>query len=142
MSIADHPVAQSPSQWQTSHDGESMSRRARSPGPTGRRVGYGIARELASERNAVTVVDVSPHLIDHVTTNLDVRGVVGHGSHPDVLNTATWDEQMNVNARGVFLGMRAVIPQMQAAGGGSGGAIDVVAEIPLLGAAHRKGYHN
>lgn len=41
------------------------------------------------------------------------------GSHPDVLNTATWDEQMNVNARGVFLGMRAVIPKMQEAGGGS-----------------------
>ena len=41
------------------------------------------------------------------------------GSHPDVLNTETWDEQMNVNARGVFLGMRAVIPKMQEAGGGS-----------------------
>lgn len=52
------------------------------------RVGYGIARELASERNAVTVVDVSPVLIDQVTTNLDVRGVVGHGSHPDVLEQA------------------------------------------------------
>ena len=41
------------------------------------------------------------------------------GSHPEKLNTATWDEQMNVNARGVFLGMRAVIPKMQEAGGGS-----------------------
>tara|TARA_B100000676_G_scaffold276086_1_gene296735 strand:- start:3759 stop:4499 length:741 start_codon:yes stop_codon:yes gene_type:complete len=41
------------------------------------------------------------------------------GSHPDVLNTDTWDEQMNINARGVFLGMRAVIPKMRDAGGGS-----------------------
>ncbi len=41
------------------------------------------------------------------------------GSHPDILNIPTWDEQMNVNARGVFLGMRAAIPAMQAAGGGS-----------------------
>ena len=41
------------------------------------------------------------------------------GSHPEKLNTATWDEQMNVNAPGVFLGMRAVIPKMQEAGGGS-----------------------
>ena len=41
------------------------------------------------------------------------------GSHPDVLNTDTWDEQMNVNARGVFLGMRAVIPRMKEAGRGS-----------------------
>jgi trk system potassium uptake protein TrkA len=52
------------------------------------RVGYGIARELAGERNAVTVVDVSPQLIDEVTSTLDVRGVVGHGSHPDVLEQA------------------------------------------------------
>ena len=41
------------------------------------------------------------------------------GSHPDLLNTDTWDQQMSVNARGVFLGMRTVIPQMQASGGGS-----------------------
>ncbi|MGD2133930.1 MAG: Trk system potassium transporter TrkA [Maricaulaceae bacterium] len=52
------------------------------------RVGYGIARELANERNAVTVVDVSPRLIDQITTKLDVRGVVGHGSHPSVLEQA------------------------------------------------------
>ena len=41
------------------------------------------------------------------------------GSHPDKLNTDTWDQQMNINAKGVFLGMRAVIPVMQKAGGGS-----------------------
>ena len=51
------------------------------------------------------------------------------GSHPDVLNTETWDEQMNVNARGVFLGMRAVIPKMQEAGGGS---IVNISSIPGL----------
>ena len=50
------------------------------------------------------------------------------GSHPDVLNTETWDEQMNMNARGVFLGMRAVISKMQEAGGGAraqGGGVGV-----------------
>jgi len=52
------------------------------------RVGHGIARELASEGNAVTVVDWSRELIDKVTTDLDVRGVVGHGAHPDVLERA------------------------------------------------------
>lgn len=52
------------------------------------RVGFGIARELANERNAVTVVDVSPNLLNQVTTSLDVRGVVGHGAHPDVLEQA------------------------------------------------------
>ena len=41
------------------------------------------------------------------------------GSHPDLLNTATWDEQMTVNAKGVFLGMRVAIPAMQEAKKGS-----------------------
>ena len=41
------------------------------------------------------------------------------GSHPDLLNTATWDQQMTVNAGSVFLGMRAVIPVMKKAGGGA-----------------------
>jgi trk system potassium uptake protein TrkA len=52
------------------------------------RVGYGIARALAREGNAVTIVDWSPELIERVVTDLDVRGVVGHGSHPDVLERA------------------------------------------------------
>lgn len=51
-------------------------------------VGYGIARALASEGNAVTVVDWSQNLVDNVVTDLDVRGIVGHGSHPDVLERA------------------------------------------------------
>jgi len=51
-------------------------------------VGYGIARALAQEGNAVTVVDWSTELVDRVVTDLDVRGVVGHGSHPDVLEKA------------------------------------------------------
>ena len=41
------------------------------------------------------------------------------GSHPDQMNTATWDEQMNVYAKGVFLGMQAVVPVMQKAKAGS-----------------------
>lgn len=41
------------------------------------------------------------------------------GSHPDLLNTDTWDEQMSIVARGVFLSMQAVVPVMQEKGGGS-----------------------
>jgi len=52
------------------------------------RVGYGLATRLASENNTVTVVDVSAELIRQITTDLDVRGVVGHGSHPEVLKNA------------------------------------------------------
>lgn len=52
------------------------------------RVGYGIARKLASESNSVTVVDLSADLIRSITTDLDVRGVVGNGAHPNILKRA------------------------------------------------------
>ena len=52
------------------------------------RVGYGLASRLASENNTVTVVDLSSELIRNITTELDVRGVVGHGAHPEVLKRA------------------------------------------------------
>ena len=49
------------------------------------RVGYGLAERLSQERNTVTVIDTSPDLVRQITNELDVRGVIGHGSHPDVL---------------------------------------------------------
>ncbi|MBB5519964.1 Trk system potassium transporter TrkA [Amphiplicatus metriothermophilus] len=52
------------------------------------RVGYGIARRLARENNSVTVIDQSKELVRTVVERLDVRGVVGNGSYPDVLSEA------------------------------------------------------
>ena len=54
-------------------------------------VGYGIAEKLAAEQNDVSVIDSSPRLVGIVRDTLDVRGVVGHGSHPDVLAEAGAD---------------------------------------------------
>src|SRR5215813_9106127 len=38
---------------------------------------------------------------------------------PDTLSTSAWDTLLNVNAKGVFLGMKHAVPAMRAAGGGS-----------------------
>ena len=51
-------------------------------------VGYNIAAYLSKEENEVTVVDTDPQLIAHINENLDVKGVQGHASNPDVLNGA------------------------------------------------------
>ena len=51
-------------------------------------VGYGIAERLAAEKNDVSVIDTSPELIRAIRDSLDVRGFVGHGAHPDVLEAA------------------------------------------------------
>ena len=39
--------------------------------------------------------------------------------NPDHMSTEAWDNFMDINAKGVFLGMKSVIPRMQAVGGGS-----------------------
>ena len=38
---------------------------------------------------------------------------------PEDLRVEDWDDLMNINAKGVFLGMKYAIPEMQKAGGGS-----------------------
>lgn len=55
-------------------------------------VGYGIAERLAAEQNDVSVIDSSPQLVAAIGEQLDVRGFVGHGSHPDVLAEAGAEE--------------------------------------------------
>lgn len=51
-------------------------------------MGYGIAERLAAEGNDVSVIDSSPTLVQAIRDQLDVRGFVGHGAHPDVLAAA------------------------------------------------------
>ncbi|NQW00128.1 MAG: Trk system potassium transporter TrkA [Rhodospirillales bacterium] len=51
-------------------------------------VGSSIARHLALENNDVTIVDRSPDLIRRISDTLDVNGIVGHASLPDVLERA------------------------------------------------------
>ena len=47
-------------------------------------VGWQIARHLSGEKNDVTVVDSNVDLVRRVTETLDVQGVVGFSSYPDV----------------------------------------------------------
>ncbi|MBT5373146.1 MAG: Trk system potassium transporter TrkA, partial [Rhodospirillaceae bacterium] len=51
-------------------------------------VGSSIARHLASENNDITVIDNSPELIRKLSDSLEVRGIVGFASQPDVLEQA------------------------------------------------------
>lgn len=51
-------------------------------------VGWQIARQLAGESNDVTLIDQNPDLIRRATEMLDVQGIVGFASYPDVLDSA------------------------------------------------------
>jgi NAD(P)-dependent dehydrogenase (short-subunit alcohol dehydrogenase family) len=52
--------------------------------------------------------------------NILVNNAGLSGSYdPDKMSTAVWDRLMDVNAKGVFLGLKYAVPAMQQAGGGS-----------------------
>jgi trk system potassium uptake protein TrkA len=51
-------------------------------------VGWQIARHLAGERNDVTIVDSNPELVRRASDTLDVQGVAGFASYPEVLERA------------------------------------------------------
>jgi trk system potassium uptake protein TrkA len=51
-------------------------------------VGVTVADNLASEANDITIVDLDAERLRSLQDHLDVRTVVGHASHPDVLRRA------------------------------------------------------
>jgi trk system potassium uptake protein len=51
-------------------------------------VGWQIARHLSGEKNDVTIIDVNADLVRRASDTLDVQGIVGFASHPDVLDRA------------------------------------------------------
>jgi NAD(P)-dependent dehydrogenase (short-subunit alcohol dehydrogenase family) len=53
--------------------------------------------------------------LDVLVNNAGISGTFD----PDLLSTAAWDALMNVNAKGVFLGMKHAVPAMRQAGGGA-----------------------
>ncbi|WP_270730547.1 Trk system potassium transporter TrkA [Shimia sp. Alg240-R146] len=51
-------------------------------------VGWQIARHLSGENNDVTVVDSNPELVRRATDTLDVQGIAGFASYPEILDRA------------------------------------------------------
>jgi len=52
------------------------------------RVGESVAENLVSERNDITVIDTNPLRLRGIQDRLDLRGVVGNGIQPSVLDEA------------------------------------------------------
>lgn len=58
-------------------------------------VGFSIADYMSREGNDVTIIDIDPDRIEHVNNELDVNGILGHASSPDVLKQAgAYDAEM------------------------------------------------
>jgi trk system potassium uptake protein TrkA len=55
-------------------------------------VGYSIAQYLSKEDNDITVIDHNEDMIDRINNTLEVRALLGHASHPDVMEKAGAEE--------------------------------------------------
>jgi len=73
--------------------------------------------DVASEPDWAAAVAATLAAYGKIDILINNAGV--SGSDPDRLSLETWDRQMSINAKGVFLGMRAVIPVMQKAKSGA-----------------------
>ena len=51
-------------------------------------VGSSVASNLCSEANDITIVDRNPAFLQQLADRLDLRTIVGHASHPQVLARA------------------------------------------------------
>ena len=73
-----------------------------------------VGNEAEWEKAVKSTVDAFGKL-DVLVNNAGISGTFD----PDTMSTSAWDKLMEINAKGVFLGMKHAIPAMQRAGGGS-----------------------
>jgi NAD(P)-dependent dehydrogenase (short-subunit alcohol dehydrogenase family) len=96
-----------------SEGGEIVSSIAASGGEA-RFIRLDVTRET-DWAEAVSAVENAFGRLDILVNNAGIS----HGIAPDIMDTWAYDKLMDVNAKGVFLGMKHAIPAMQKAGGGS-----------------------
>ena len=95
--------------------------------------------DVTSESNWQQIIDAATTRfgkLDVLVNNagIDLRGVLEDTSGED------WDRVMDVNAKGVFLGTKAAIPEMKKAGGGS--IVNISSVCGIVGRADVQAVYN
>ncbi len=115
-------------------------------------LGQAVAAEITDSggRAAYVHLDVTDEAawqaaVETATTNFGKLDVLVNNAGivrtEQVLETTEqiWEDVMSVNAKGVFLGVKAAIPAMRAAGGGS--IINISSSAGLTGSTQNAAYH-
>ncbi len=95
-------------------EGRQVADKIKAAGGQAMFVKLDVTQEADWEKAVKATVDAFGKL-DVLVNNAGISGTFD----PDTMSTSAWDRLMEVNAKGVFLGMKHAIPAMQRAGGGS-----------------------
>jgi NAD(P)-dependent dehydrogenase (short-subunit alcohol dehydrogenase family) len=95
-------------------EGREVAKAIEKDGGQARFVRLDVTREADWQAAVAAAVDGFGKL-DVLVNNAGISG----SYDPDTMSTAVWDRLMEINAKGVFLGMKHAIPALQRAGGGS-----------------------
>ena len=88
--------------------------------------------DVTSERDWAAVVKEATDRYGKLDILVNNAGVSARGTIEET-SVDDWDRVMGINAKGVFLGTRAVIPKMRKSGGGS--IINISSQLGLVGMA-------
>jgi NAD(P)-dependent dehydrogenase (short-subunit alcohol dehydrogenase family) len=95
-------------------EGDKVAAAVAAAGGDARFVRLDVTSEAGWREAIAATVDAFGRL-DILVNNAGISG----SFDPDIMSTTAWDRLMEVNAKGVFLGMKHAVPAMQRAGGGS-----------------------
>ena len=95
-------------------EGRQVADKIKAAGGQATFVKLDVSKEAEWEKAIKAAVDAFGKL-DVLVNNAGISGTFDQ----DMLSTAAWDKLMDINAKGVFLGMKTAIPAMQRAGGGA-----------------------
>jgi len=95
-------------------EGQQVADKIKGAGGQAMFVKLDVSQEPQWEKAVKAAVDAFGKL-DVLVNNAGISGTFDQ----DMLSTAAWDKLMDINAKGVFLGMKTAIPAMKRAGGGA-----------------------
>jgi NAD(P)-dependent dehydrogenase (short-subunit alcohol dehydrogenase family) len=92
-----------------------------------------VRLDVTSEVDWQRAVEATVNRFGKLNVLVNNAGISGRGRVEDT-PVEEWDRVMEVNAKGVFLGTKVVIPAMRKAGGGS--IINISSQLGLVGTDH------
>lgn len=87
--------------------------------------------DVASEAEWQKAIADTAERFGRLDILINNAGIGGVGSPLEHTAVEDWERVMDINAKGVFLGMKAAIPEMQRAGGGS--IINISSQLGIVG---------